>query len=94
MLSLNPNFKKIENMSNNECYQIALMKCHYTMNHSFLRWKNFIISKCHKIKEIKTFIVHGRYDLICRPDWTYKLFCNLNNASIKFTCATHSGSVV
>lgn len=36
MLSLNPNFKEIENMSDNECYQIALMKCHYTMNHSFL----------------------------------------------------------
>ena len=36
ILSLNPNFKEIENMYDNECYQIALMECHYTMNHSFL----------------------------------------------------------
>ncbi|VEU62908.1 Proline iminopeptidase [Malacoplasma iowae] len=91
MLNLKPNFKEIDNMSDEECYQIALMECHYAINNSFLNWNDFIINNVYKIKDIKTFIVHGRYDLICRPSEAYKLFYCMNNASIKFTCAGHSG---
>lgn len=91
MINLRPNFKVIENMTDDDCFQLALMECHYAINNSFLEWKNFIINNSYKIKDIKTFIVHGRYDLICRPSEAYKLFFNLNNASIKFTCAGHSG---
>ena len=43
---------------------IARIECHYFYNQSFLR-PNQLLEDMPKIKHLPSFIVHGRYDMIC-----------------------------
>lgn len=75
-----------------ECnYQISLIENHYAINNSFLRQKNQIINNMHLIEDIKTYIVHGRYDLICKPSSAYEIHKRMKNSDLKFVqLAAHS----
>ena len=62
--------------------ELARLENHYFVNHIFLE-ENFIMNNVDKIKDIKTIIIHGRYDMDCRPSGAYELAMKLNNCSLR-----------
>lgn len=68
---------------------IAIMECHY-FYHDFFMPENYILDNVERIKNIPTIIVHGRYDVDCRPIGAYLLDKKLNNSELIFTIAGHS----
>lgn len=56
---------------------LALSKlfAHYSVNKFFLE-PDEIMNNLHRIRHLPAFIVHGRYDMICRPSSAYKLHEN------------------
>lgn len=61
---------------------IARLECHYFYNKSFLPEDNYILNNIDKIKNIKTKICHGRYDVDCRPSSAYELYKKMNNCEL------------
>lgn len=68
---------------------IALLETHYSINKFFFE-ENYIMNNVHKIKDIQTIIVHGRYDLDCRPVGAYELSKNLNKCKLVFPISGHT----
>ncbi|MEA4134484.1 alpha/beta fold hydrolase [Mycoplasma sp. 2704] len=60
-------------------YQLALLKCHYFYNKSFLPNDNYILENVDKYKHIQTYIVHPHLDFECRLIGTYLLEKKLEN---------------
>lgn len=54
----------------------------------------YILNNCDKIKDIPTYIVHGRYDMDCRPSGAYTLHTQLPKSKLWFTHAGHSSSEI
>ena len=46
---------------------LARIECHYFQNNCFLE-PDFIINNIHKINDIPGFIIHGRYDIVCKME--------------------------
>jgi proline iminopeptidase len=69
---------------------MAIMEAHFIANNCFIP-ENFIMENIDKIKDIKTAIVHGRYDFICTPVQAFQLHNALNNSSLNIMNAGHSG---
>ncbi|MBN3534397.1 prolyl aminopeptidase [Mycoplasma procyoni] len=65
-----------------EMLDIALLESHYFVNRSFLESDNFILDNAHKIENIKTFIIHGRQDVVCKPKAAYDLHKKLKNSQL------------
>lgn len=61
---------------------IARLECHYFYNKSFLPEDNYILNNIEKIRNIKTKICHGRYDVDCRPSGAYELYKQMNNCEL------------
>lgn len=59
-------------LSKKDQYTLALLECHYYRNHAFVKDK-YIYKNAHKLKNIPGFIIHGRFDIICSPENSYKL---------------------
>lgn len=57
---------------------------HYDVNRFFVK-ENQILANVDKIRDIPTVIVHGRYDMICRPAQAYELYQELTNATLEIT---------
>lgn len=60
---------------------ISLIETHYFKNDCFLP-KNFILKNAHKLNKIKTYIVHGKQDMVCPPYQAKTLFKALKNAKL------------
>lgn len=45
--------------------QFARIECHYFMNNSFFKTKNFLLENISKIRQIPATIIQGRYDVVC-----------------------------
>lgn len=43
----------------------ARIECHYFINKGFFTEDNYLLNQAHKIRQIPTVIVHGRYDVVC-----------------------------
>lgn len=70
---------------------IAFYEDYYFQNHTFLGDDNYILDNKDKYRDLKINIVHGRYDMVCRPIAAYELYKGLNNATLKFVnLAGHS----
>ena len=69
-------------------YDFALIENYYMVNNCFLR-DNQLAQDAHRIKDIPTIIVNGRYDVICPPKVAYE-FCKLLPKS-KLVIAEASG---
>ncbi|ENY53922.1 prolyl aminopeptidase [Metamycoplasma alkalescens] len=76
-------------MDNKANLELARIENHYFINHIFLE-DNYILKNIAKIKNIPTIIVHGRYDLICRPEGAYLLHKNLPNSKLQIVTGGHS----
>ena len=87
--------KKIENTEDilkTFAYRsLAILEAHFIANNCFLE-EDFIMQNIHKIQDIKTTIVHGRYDFICTPVQAFRLHDGLNNSKLNIMNAGHSGS--
>ncbi|MDO5738460.1 MAG: prolyl aminopeptidase [Eubacteriales bacterium] len=71
---------------------LAKLECHYFANN--LGWDegNYILDHTPQIEDIKTIIVHGRYDVDCRPSGAFELKAKLKNADIFFPLAGHGAN--
>ena len=57
---------------------------HYDLNDYFIE-DNQIQKNINNIRNIPTYIVHGRYDVVCPPEQAFLLHKNLNNSVLEFT---------
>ncbi len=51
---------------------LAMLECHYLQHHCFID-ENYILENIHRIAHIPGYIVHGRYDMICKIEASYSL---------------------
>ncbi|MBN8827221.1 MAG: prolyl aminopeptidase [Sphingobacteriia bacterium] len=89
--------KKIEKETNKhdkETLSLARTFTHYYMNNFFFR-HNQLIDDLPKITHLPAIIVHGRYDIICRPQVAYELHKMWPDSEIHFADASgHSASEI
>jgi len=64
-----------------EHLNMVKISLHYLANNYFLK-DNEILTNIHKIKNIPTIIVHGRYDILCPVDGAYTLSQNLKKSEL------------
>ena len=57
----------------------ARIECHYFINNIFLE-DNYILQNINSIKDIPTFIVQGRYDVVCPVRSAWELHTSLNSS--------------
>jgi len=60
---------------------LSYLEAHYILNDCFIG-DNYILNNATKLKDIKTVIVHGRYDFICMPSAAYDLKEALGDSAI------------
>jgi proline iminopeptidase len=70
-----------DHLEKNDPYVFALFENYYMANDCFLE-EGQLLQNTDKIKDIQTFIVNGRYDLICPSITAYKLHKKLNNSTL------------
>lgn len=76
--------------SNKEVIAAALTNCHYFTNNSFI-YEHEIISEIDRIKHIPGFIIHGRYDMVCKLENAYQLHQHWPNGVLEIVSnAGHS----
>lgn len=51
---------------------LALLECHYLLNQCFIQ-ENQILDTVAEIEHLPCFIVHGRYDMVCKVEAAYSL---------------------
>jgi proline iminopeptidase len=51
----------------------ARIECHYFTNKGFFSEDNFLLNNIDRIRNLKTVIVHGRYDVICPVENAWEL---------------------
>jgi proline iminopeptidase len=87
----------IENLKHSTDDQFALafarIENHYFINKGFLPRDGFLLEKdqLDKIRHIPTFIVQGRYDVVCPPISAYLLHQSLPHSQLVYTLTGHSG---
>lgn len=62
-------------------YICALFESYFYHNNFFLE-SNFILTNCYKIKHLSGHIIHGRLDVICSPDDSFRLSENLPKSKL------------
>lgn len=72
-----------------ELLAVARIEAHYMKNNLFKR-DNRIIADAHKIRDIPTVILNGRFDTICPAEGAYSLKQALPNAHLDFHVAGHA----
>lgn len=53
---------------------MARIECHYFVNHCFFTEPNQLLKQAHRIQHIPTWIVHGRYDVVCPVKNAWELY--------------------
>ncbi|RYZ68460.1 MAG: prolyl aminopeptidase, partial [Proteobacteria bacterium] len=67
----------------------ASIECHYFMNNAFFATDNWLIENVDKIRHIPTYIVQGRYDMVCPAKSAWDLHKAFPEA--KFTMVPDAG---
>lgn len=68
---------------------IAKIECHYFINNYFGKKDSYIFDNIDTISDIPTFIVNGRYDMVCPIRTAYRLAKQMKNC--EFVVAANSG---
>tara|TARA_B100000925_G_scaffold255942_1_gene209505 strand:- start:17 stop:970 length:954 start_codon:yes stop_codon:yes gene_type:complete len=63
----------------------ARIECHYFINNGFFESDNWILDNAHKLKNIPTYIVHGRYDIVCPVESAFDLKKAIPHAELYVT---------
>jgi proline iminopeptidase len=77
-----------EQMDPEFSYESSKVYAHYILNDCFLE-DEYILKNAHKITA-KTYIVQGRYDMICPPITAYNVHKAIKNSSLVYTVGGHS----
>ncbi len=81
--------KKLSEEIDDHDIATSVLETHYFVNKFFFE-ENFILANAHKIKDIPTIMVQGRYDMECRPVEAYTLSKQLNNCKLVFPIGGHT----
>ncbi|MDC2889179.1 prolyl aminopeptidase [Psychrosphaera algicola] len=82
----NPN----SDMSNKDIIAMAMLNCHYFLNDCFL-YESEIISEIKRIQQIPGYIIHGRYDIVCKAENAFTLDQYWSSGVLEIVpCAGHS----
>ncbi|MEE3928248.1 prolyl aminopeptidase [Mycoplasmopsis ciconiae] len=76
--------------SNKDIYQMALLEAYYFYHNCFFETDNWILEKIDAIKDIPTWVVHGRFDNVCLPSAAWDLKKMKPNIDLRFVIAAHS----
>jgi proline iminopeptidase len=60
----------------------ARIECHYFINKGFFSSDGYLLTQAHKIRDIPTVIVHGRYDVICPVENAWELHQQLPGSDL------------
>jgi proline iminopeptidase len=66
----------------NKALPFARIECHYFINKAFFSTSNFILDNLDKIKDIPTYIVQGRYDVVCPMKSAWELHQGLPKSQL------------
>ncbi len=78
--SLRPNNEVVEQFE--KCaISLAKIETHFFKNNCFIK-ENQIIDNIDRIKKIKCFIVHGRYDIVCPINQAFDLHYHYDNSEL------------
>nr|WP_136251486.1 prolyl aminopeptidase [Ningiella ruwaisensis] len=81
-----------EHASNQQVKSLALLENHYLKHHCFIE-ENYILENAARIAHIPTYIVHGRYDMVCSVSAAYELHHQLPKSELHIIDdAGHSAS--
>ncbi|KTD16691.1 prolyl aminopeptidase [Legionella jordanis] len=81
--SLHPHLSVIDQFSSPHfALALAKLESHY-INHHFFLSDNQIINNVHKIRHIPSFLIHGRYDMICPLAGAWDLHQVLSASSLR-----------
>lgn len=70
---------------------LARLECHYFVHNMSWDDDNYILNRVKNLSHIPTYIVHGRYDIDCRPSGAYELHKALPDSTLFFVeAAGHS----
>ncbi|WP_025729267.1 prolyl aminopeptidase [Atopobacter phocae] len=67
---------------------LATLECHYFVHNCFVEDDNYLLNRVHVLKDVPIHIVHGRYDVDCRPSGAWDLFQALPHAELIFADAS------
>jgi proline iminopeptidase len=70
-------------------FTLAVVGDHYEANHYFVP-RNTIYKGMHKIKNIPTFMVNGRFDVVTPAEIAYKVCSKFNVCSLEFVKGGHT----
>lgn len=74
---------------------IATIECHYFINNMFGESDNYILENVKSIKKVPTYIINGRYDIVCPIVSAYELHSNLENSELEVANKSgHSASEI
>ncbi|KXO16747.1 prolyl aminopeptidase [Peptoniphilus sp. GNH] len=77
-------------MDDTYAYSMARIECHFWVNKMFWDNLDYILDHAHIIKDIRTVIVHGRYDMDCLFEGAYLLSKKLENVKLIAGLAGHT----
>ena len=66
---------------------MARIECHYFMNNCFFPTENYLLEQAHTLKDIPTWIIHGRYDVVCPVENAWDLKKVMPHAQLRI-CPT------
>lgn len=72
LVTLQPNFTYGEVITDDD-RSLALLEAHYFANGLFWSSDNYILEEIQRIQQVPLTIVHGRYDIDCRPSGAFEL---------------------
>lgn len=61
---------------------LALMECFYLLNHCFIP-ENYILDCINNIKHVPCYLIHGRYDMVCKASASYALHRKLPHSTLE-----------
>ena len=83
---------KIDAMLQEYSYEsLAILESHYITRDCFLP-SNYILKNAAKLSRFPVAIVHGRYDLICRPVEAWQLHRKVKGSRLHFVVGGHAAS--
>lgn len=75
-----------------DVFPLAVLECHYLVHHCFID-ENYILENTECFSHIPGFIIHGRYDMICKTQAAAALNSHWTNSQLKIVSnAGHSTS--
>lgn len=66
-----------------QALSMARIECHYFVNNCFFRKENQLLADVERIRHIPTWIVHGRYDVVCPVKNAWDLHRAFPEASLR-----------